>query len=108
MSTNESKVILVTGAGSGMGKLTVRALMAKGHHVYAGIRAIARRNASRAAELREHARQTGLSGHAVDLHVLDERSVAGAIDTVLTKTGRIDVLIHNAAHLYVRITEALS
>ncbi len=62
MSTSESKVVLVTGAGSGIGRLSVRAPLAKGHHVFVGIRAIAGRNAGRAAELRDYARETGLSG----------------------------------------------
>jgi NADP-dependent 3-hydroxy acid dehydrogenase YdfG len=46
MSNSGSKVVLVTGAGSGIGRLSVRALMAKGHRVFAGIRAIAGRNAA--------------------------------------------------------------
>lgn len=91
MSTSESKVVLVTGAGSGIGRLTVRTLMAKGHHVFA-----------------EYAQKMGLNGAAVELDILDQRSIAGAVQTVLDKAGRIDVLIHNAAHLYVGITEAFS
>jgi NAD(P)-dependent dehydrogenase (short-subunit alcohol dehydrogenase family) len=45
-----SKIIVITGASSGFGALTARALADAGHTVYAGMRDIAGRNAKAAAD----------------------------------------------------------
>ncbi len=102
------KVVLVTGAGSGIGRLAVRSLMARGHHVYAGIRDLDCRNAERGNELADHAAKTGQSGTAIELDILDESSCEAALATVIKAEGRIDVVVHNAAHLYIGITEAFT
>ena len=101
-------VALITGAGSGIGRLAVRSLMARGHHVYAGIRDINGRNSERASELADHATQTGQSGTVIELDILDEASCEAAATSVMRDQGRIDVVVHNAAHLYVGITEAFT
>ena len=44
------EVIVVTGASSGIGALTVKALAMTGHTVYAGMRNIVGRNATRVQE----------------------------------------------------------
>lgn len=102
------KIVLVTGAGSGIGRLAVRSLMARGHHVYAGIREIGTRNAERAAELADHAARSGQSGVAVELDILDDASCEAAAASVMGRAGRIDVVVHNAAHLYVGVAEAFT
>lgn len=52
MTNDETgKVILVTGASSGIGALSARAPALAGHTVYAAIRRIATRNATAAADL---------------------------------------------------------
>jgi NADP-dependent 3-hydroxy acid dehydrogenase YdfG len=45
-----NKVIVISGAGSGFGALSARALADDGNTVYAGIRETAGRNAGRVAE----------------------------------------------------------
>ena len=48
-------VIVITGASSGFGLMSARALARAGHTVYAGMRETAGRNAPRVAELRQQA-----------------------------------------------------
>jgi NAD(P)-dependent dehydrogenase (short-subunit alcohol dehydrogenase family) len=49
--TTQPNVVVVTGASSGFGNLTARALAEAGHIVYAGMRATADRNAPAVAAL---------------------------------------------------------
>jgi NAD(P)-dependent dehydrogenase (short-subunit alcohol dehydrogenase family) len=78
-----SKVILVTGASSGIGQAVAAVLSAKGHIVY---------GTSRFAQNGE---QRG--GYTmVKMDVTSEDSVKQAIDFVIEKSGRLNVLINNA------------
>ncbi|WP_204988013.1 hypothetical protein [Sporolactobacillus pectinivorans] len=45
MNSEEKKIIVITGASSGFGSLTARALADCGHVVYAGMRETSKRNA---------------------------------------------------------------
>ena len=99
-----SDVILVTGASSGFGALTVRALADAGHVVFAGMRDIAGRNAEAAADARSYADDL----HPVELDVADQTSVDAGVDAVLERAGRIDVVIHNAGHMVLGPTEAFT
>jgi NAD(P)-dependent dehydrogenase (short-subunit alcohol dehydrogenase family) len=107
---SESKVILVTGASSGFGALTVRTLAAAKHVVYAGMRDINRggRNERSAAEARAYADEHGVTLRPVEMDVSDQGSVDRAVAAVLAEAGRIDVLIHNAGHMVVGPTEAFT
>lgn len=62
-------VILITGAGTGIGNLTARALARAGHRVYASMRSPAGRNAAKAGSLRELAVVDQLDLHVVELDV---------------------------------------
>ena len=96
---SESKVILVTGASSGFGALTVRTLADAKHVVYAGMRDITGRNAQSSAAARAYAAEHGVTLRPVEMDVSDQGSVDRAVAAVLAEAGRIDVLIHNAGHM---------
>jgi NAD(P)-dependent dehydrogenase (short-subunit alcohol dehydrogenase family) len=55
-----SSVILATGAGTGIGKLSAQALAEAGHIVYATMRDIDGRNQARADAVRAFAEQKGV------------------------------------------------
>jgi NAD(P)-dependent dehydrogenase (short-subunit alcohol dehydrogenase family) len=102
------KVVLVTGASSGIGALTVRALADAEHVVYAGMRDIAGRNAQAAMAARRYADQHGVTLRPVEMDVSDQASVDGAAAAVLAEAGRIDVVVHNAGHMVLGPTEAFT
>jgi NAD(P)-dependent dehydrogenase (short-subunit alcohol dehydrogenase family) len=109
METNVSKaIILITGAGSGIGKLSAQALARAGHTVYATMRDIEGRNAARAAEAREWTRQHGADLRPLELDVLSQASCDAAVAAVVAEQGRLDVVVQNAGHLVVGPTEAFT
>ncbi|WP_375380250.1 SDR family NAD(P)-dependent oxidoreductase [uncultured Sphingomonas sp.] len=100
--------ILITGAGSGFGLLTVQTLLGKGLTIYAGIRDPQGRNAEKAANLQRLAKGSDGELVVVDLDVLDEADCRAAADTIMARDGRIDAVFHNAGHLYIGYTEAFT
>lgn len=101
-------VILITGAATGIGNLTARALAADGHTVYASMRDPAGRNAEHARELLALAEREGLDLRVVELDVQSQDSANTAVKTIVDATGQLDVIIHNAGHLYVGYVEAFT
>jgi len=89
------KVVLITGAGSGFGALTARALLNAGHRVVATMRSPEDRNRSAAAELARIAGSTG-SLRVLGLDVTSDASVESAVTEALEQEGRLDVVINNA------------
>ena len=83
------KVILITGASSGIGHETARSLAGKGYRVYA---------AARRMEKMEDLREAGVVPIRMD--VTDEASMQEGVKTLLDAEGRIDVLINNAGYGY--------
>jgi NAD(P)-dependent dehydrogenase (short-subunit alcohol dehydrogenase family) len=109
MTNDESgKVILVTGASSGIGALSVRALALAGHTVYAGIRRIATRNATAAADLTRYGTDHRVDVRAVELDVTSQDSADAAVDRILAERGRLDVVVHNAGHMVLGAAEAFT
>ena len=84
-----NKVILLTGASSGIGYDTAVALAQQGHKVYA---------AARRVDRMEPLRQYGIVPLKMD--VTDEASMQKGVKTLLDAEGRIDVLINNAGYGY--------
>jgi NAD(P)-dependent dehydrogenase (short-subunit alcohol dehydrogenase family) len=103
-----SKTIIITGASSGFGRLTAEALAKAGHRVYASMRDVSGRNRAITAEMAEFSRTSGADLRAVELDVQSESSVAAAVETVISESGRIDVLIHNAGHMVFGPAEAFT
>ncbi|MEU5539002.1 SDR family oxidoreductase [Streptomyces sp. NPDC020362] len=108
MSPDTPRTVLVTGASSGFGALTVRALADAGHTVYAGVRQPSGRNAPAVADLDRYAAEHGVRLHALDLDVTSQDSADTAVAHVLAADGRLDVLVHNAGHMVTGPAEAFT
>jgi NAD(P)-dependent dehydrogenase (short-subunit alcohol dehydrogenase family) len=91
------KVVLITGASSGIGYEAAQRLARRGCKVYA---------AARRVELMEPLRQEGIV--PVRLDVCDEASMRQCVDSVLQAEGRIDVLVNNAGYGYFGAVENVS
>ena len=83
----EKAVILLTGCSSGIGRASALALAARGHRVFA----TARKKDDLAALERD-----GLT--ALPLDVTDPATIAAAVEAVLSRAGRLDVLVNNAGY----------
>jgi NAD(P)-dependent dehydrogenase (short-subunit alcohol dehydrogenase family) len=103
-----SHIIVITGASSGIGALSARALADQGHIVYAGMRQTEGRNAPQAAAAAEYAAANGVDLRAIELDVSSQESVDAAAAAIEAEHGRIDVLIHNAGHMTVGPAEAFT
>ncbi|WP_320201842.1 SDR family oxidoreductase (plasmid) [Agrobacterium sp. rho-13.3] len=100
------KVVVVTGASSGFGNLTVLELARRGHTVVATMRDVEGRNARVRKDLIDAATTEGHVLHVLEMDVADEVSVNSTVDKVVREHGKIDVLVNNAGLMPVGITEA--
>lgn len=89
--SNESKVILITGASSGIGEGTARLLAAQGHRLVIGAR-----RTDRLVALTESLQESGGIIRYRELDVTSAEDVAAFARFALDAFGRIDVLINNA------------
>jgi len=95
-----SKVWLVTGSGSGLGRaITVKALEA-GHRVVATARDV--------RQLDDLVKSYGSRVMPVRLDVTDERESVAAVDVAISAFGRLDVLVNNAGFGETRPFEEVS
>ena len=92
-----TKVILVTGASSGIGFDAAEAFARQGHRVYA---------AARRVERMEPLKALGVVPLRMD--VTDEASLEAGVRTVLEAEGRIDALVNNAGYGYFGAIENVS
>lgn len=102
------KIIVVTGASSGFGRLTSEALARAGHIVYASMRDTEGRNAPEVKNIDTFSRSNGVDLRALELDVQSQPSVDQAIQQIISTDGRIDVLIHNAGHMVFGPAEAFT
>jgi NAD(P)-dependent dehydrogenase (short-subunit alcohol dehydrogenase family) len=101
-------IILITGASSGFGALTARALANAGHIVFAGMRDTEGRNRVQVADAHAFAADNDVHLSAVELDVLSNESTRDAVATVLGAHARIDCVIHNAGHMVFGPSEAFA
>lgn len=91
------KVILLTGASSGIGYDTAMLLARQGHRVY---------GAARRVEKMEPLRQFGVL--PVGMDVTDQASMEAGVAAVIAAEGRIDVLVNNAGYGFFGAIENVS
>lgn len=81
------KVILITGASSGMGKVTSKELIKQGHSVYA----VARR-------LDQMQDIQMMGGFTLQMDITIDSDIQDVVNVIVQKEGRIDILINNAGY----------
>jgi NAD(P)-dependent dehydrogenase (short-subunit alcohol dehydrogenase family) len=87
----KDRVVIITGAGQGIGRVFAKAFALAGARVV-----IAELNASKAAAVAAEILRANGQALAVTTDVADEASIKEMIEVVEDKYGRIDVLINNA------------
>lgn len=92
MGRLDSKTAIVTGAADGIGEAIARAMAREGAHVFLSDIAD-EKGGSVASELRRH----GLQASYVHCDVSKDADIAALVAKVVDETGRLDVLVNNAA-----------
>ena len=105
MGSDTQCIILITGASSGFGSLSSRALAEAGYTVYAGVR---KHEQSAIQEIKAYTKDKDIDIRCVLLDITSDESVLEAVGQIITEAGRIDVLIHNAGHMSYGVSEAFS
>ncbi|QIY68775.1 SDR family oxidoreductase [Streptomyces sp. RLB1-33] len=101
-TASSRKIVLVTGASSGIGEATARHLAAAGHHVILGARRV-----DRLTLLVKELTEAGHSAEYAELDVTRLDSVTAFVDAALARHGRIDVLVNNAGVMPLSPLDAL-
>jgi short-subunit dehydrogenase len=92
---SNQRVVLITGASSGVGQSTARLLSQRNYNVFG-----TSRNANNTESIS--------TVEMLSLDVRRDDSVAACVNQVLSKAGRIDVLVNNAGHELAGALEELS
>jgi NADP-dependent 3-hydroxy acid dehydrogenase YdfG len=99
---SNGKVILITGASSGIGEATARVLAANGHKVVLGAR-----RTDRLARIVAEIRTAGGVAEYRKLDVTDRADVQAFVAFAVEKFGRVDVIFNNAGVMPVSPMSAL-
>jgi NAD(P)-dependent dehydrogenase (short-subunit alcohol dehydrogenase family) len=91
---SDRQVVVLTGASSGLGRVTAALLAERGYRVF--------------GTGRQPAGDAPAGVEMLALDVRDDRSVADAVDRVIAHAGRIDVLVNNAGYLLAGAIEETS
>lgn len=81
------KVVLITGASSGIGKATAIKLLSEGHRVH---------GAARRIEMMDDLKEKGAIVHKLD--IVNREMCQEVVNAILAVDGRIDVLVNNAGY----------
>ncbi len=84
---NQAKVVLVTGASSGIGKAIATQLLAEGHIVYAAARRV-----DKMVDLEK------LGAIALKMDITQNEDIQNVVNTIEQKHGALDVLVNNAGY----------
>ncbi len=87
----EGKTAIVTGASSGIGRATAEVLGAAGAHVFLG-----GRTAPAMDESKKKIEEAGGKATVVTLDVRDIAQVRGLVETAVSESGRLDIMVNNA------------
>ena len=102
MSNIQNKVVVITGASSGIGEVTARLLAGKGAHVVLGARRTERLEA-----LCKAINAEGGSAQYQAVDVTSQSSVQAFVDFAVSQFGRVDVIINNAGVMPLSRLDAL-
>ncbi|MEV5782861.1 SDR family oxidoreductase [Streptomyces sp. NPDC048448] len=98
----DRKIILITGASSGIGEATARLLAARGHHVVLGAR-----RTDRLEALVQDIRAAAGDAECHGLDVTEAEDVRAFVDSAHRVHGRVDVMVNNAGVMPLSKLEAL-
>lgn len=93
--SNKSKVVVVTGVSSGIGRATAEMFLKKGCEVFGTVRNLEKAEPIPGVEL-------------IEMDVRDEGSVQRGVGSLITKTKRIDILVNSAGVTLLGATEESS
>ena len=102
-SANKDKVAIVTGSASGIGYETAIHLARNGFYTYASMRTLPKTD-----EITKMAKSENLPLCVIQLDVTDDISIKKAIDTVISESGKVDVLVNNAGYGLIGSIEDMS
>ncbi|HEV7483265.1 MAG TPA: SDR family NAD(P)-dependent oxidoreductase [Solirubrobacterales bacterium] len=90
----DGTVALVTGASSGIGEATARALAAQGAKV-----AVAARRLERLEKLASELGGEGHTALAIESDITDQDQAIGAVERTVAELGRLDIVVNNAGQM---------
>jgi NADP-dependent 3-hydroxy acid dehydrogenase YdfG len=93
-SSLQGTVALVTGASSGIGEATARALAAEGAKV-----AVAARRLERLERLASEIGRDGHTALAIQSDITDPDQAIGAVERTVDELGRLDIVVNNAGQM---------